>query len=252
MESSAPVRTETVRIQNKDLTVNVMLDMKAAKIWTVEDFITDEECKILQAHGKPRLARATVAGEDGLGTVSQSRKAQQASYNPSGQSDPLWKLYERVFEFTKKKANYNLDYPGQEGFTIIQYNVDDQYTPHCDGACDGSKHLPKGRVATAVMYCQLPEEGGGTSFTKADVFVQPKRGMATVFAYRDNDGYMDHGFTEHSGCPVLKGEKWITTLWMRDGVDAKHTWAMYDPSGEPDPADRKKKVKPVEQEVSAT
>ena len=29
---------------------------------------------------------------------------------------------------------------------------------------------------------------------------------------------MDPGFTEHSGCPVLDGEKWIATVWMREGV----------------------------------
>jgi hypothetical protein len=99
------------------------------------------------------------------------------------------------------------------------------------------------------MYCKIPEIGGGTSFTKADVFVNPVPGMATFFTYRGSDGHMDVGFTEHSGCPVVKGEKWITTLWMRDGVDAQHTWERYDPSGEPDYSSRKRKV--VEQVVSA-
>ena len=35
---------------------------------------------------------------------------------------------------------------------------------------------------------------------------------------KGSDGRMDDGYTEHSGCPVLEGEKWITTVWMRDGV----------------------------------
>ena len=30
-------------------------------------------------------------------------------------------------------SGFKLKPPGQEDFTIIQYNVDDQYTPHCDG-----------------------------------------------------------------------------------------------------------------------
>ena len=42
---------------------------------------------------------------------------------------------------------------------------------------------------------------------------------------------MDDGYTEHSGCPVVKGEKWITTAWMREGVTAEKTWEIYDPSG---------------------
>jgi len=252
LESSPPASSASMMIQGKKYTVNTMLDMKSSKIWTIEEFITDEECEVLMNHGRPRLTRATVAGEDGLGTISNNRRAQQASYNSRDQSDPLWSLYNRVFSFTNTVTNYNLDLPGQEGFTIIQYNSDDEYTPHCDGSCDGSKHLPKGRVATAVMYCQLPEEGGGTSFTKADIFLKPVKGMATVFAYKGTDGYMDTGFTEHSGCPVLKGEKWITTVWMRDGVDKDHTWERYDPSGEADPVARNPRKKVQEQEVHAT
>jgi hypothetical protein len=113
--------------------------------------------------------------------------------------------------------------------------------------------MSKGRVATAVMYCQVPPLGGGTTFTKADVFVKPVAGMATFFTYRGSDGKMDVGFTEHSGCPVLEGEKWITTLWMRDGVDAEHSWDKYDPSGEPDYSMKKKRSgneRTIQQEVS--
>lgn len=57
--------------------------------------------------------------------------------------------------------------------------------------------------------------------------------MATFFSYRGPDNMMDSGFTEHSGCPVLKGEKWITTFWMRDGVTREKPWTIYDPSGVP-------------------
>ena len=63
--------------------------------------------------------------------------------------------------------------------------------------------------------------------------MKPKKGMATVFAYRGPDGLMDEGYTEHSGCPVLEGEKWITTFWMRDGVTKERNWTLFDPSGVP-------------------
>ncbi len=42
---------------------------------------------------------------------------------------------------------------------------------------------------------------------------------------------MDTGYTEHSGCPVLEGEKWITTVWMRDGVSESEPSTKYDPTG---------------------
>ena len=100
----------------------------------------------------------------------------------------------------------------------------------------GEKYTNKGRVATAVMYCKVrllvmafkhvylllvilkvPERGGATIFTKADVFVKPRVGLATFFSYKGPDGSMDEGFTEHQGCPVISGEKMISTMWMREG-----------------------------------
>lgn len=61
--------------------------------------------------------------------------------------------------------------------------------------------------------------------------------MATFFSYMGSDGRMDDGFTEHSGCPVLEGEKWITTVWMRKGVDAVNNWMLFEPSGDRIPTD---------------
>lgn len=59
----------------------------------------------------------------------------------------------------------------------------------------------------------------------------PKRLSATFFSYIGPDKIMDSGFTEHSGCPVLGGEKLIATFWMREGVTAEEDWTKYDPSG---------------------
>lgn len=42
---------------------------------------------------------------------------------------------------------------------------------------------------------------------------------------------LTHRYTEHSGCPVLSGEKWITTAWMRDGVSKADPWTLFDPTG---------------------
>ena len=52
-------------------------------------------------------------------------------------------------------------------------------------------------------------------------------GNAVFFSYMA-DGTMDNGFTEHSGCPVLVGEKKIVTQWMRKGVDKYNTWDQWN------------------------
>lgn len=56
-----------------------------------------------------------------------------------------------------------------------------------------------------LMCTQAAKRGGATTFTKSDIFVVPKRGSATFFSYKGDDGRMDDGFTEHSGCPVIEG-----------------------------------------------
>jgi hypothetical protein len=73
--------------------------------------------------------------------------------------------------------------------------------------------------------------GGSTTFTNADIFIKPRKGAATFFSYKGKDNLMDTGYTEHSGCPVLEGEKWITTVWMRDGVSESEPSTKYDPTG---------------------
>jgi hypothetical protein len=41
--------------------------------------------------------------------------------------------------------------------------------------------------------------------------------MATIFTYKGQNDFMDNGYTEHSGCPVIEGEKVVLSLWMREG-----------------------------------
>eukprot|EP00607_Mallomonas_marina_P005788 CAMPEP_0182437292 /NCGR_PEP_ID=MMETSP1167-20130531/84947_1 /TAXON_ID=2988 /ORGANISM="Mallomonas Sp, Strain CCMP3275" /LENGTH=408 /DNA_ID=CAMNT_0024630157 /DNA_START=151 /DNA_END=1377 /DNA_ORIENTATION=+ len=235
MNSTAPIESTKMVVGDKRYKIDSLFESSHAHIWSIEDFVSPEECAALEKFGRPRLRRATVAAEDGTSTVSESRKAQQAGYKNMRDfpDDPLWDLYHRVLHVTNKKTGFRLQPDGQEDFTIIQYNPTDQYTPHCDGNCDHSPHIPGGRVATAVMYCKVADAGGGTTFTKADVFVKPKPGMATFFSYRGPDGLMDPGYTEHSGCPVIEGEKVITTFWMRDGVSKENPWTVFDPSGVP-------------------
>jgi hypothetical protein len=82
-----------------------------------------------------------------------------------------------------------------------------------------------------ISIRQVAERGGQTTFTKADIFVKPKKNSATFFSYKGPDGRMDDGYTTHSGCPVLQGEKWIATAWMREGVTFEEPWSMFDPNG---------------------
>lgn len=234
LETTTPEKTLPYRLGRQQYPLNVFMDHDDAKIWTLDHFVTDEECAHLMEYAGPLLSRATVAGDDGLDSFSESRKAQQAGYEFLGKdlrTDPIWPLYQRIIAVMNDRGGYDIRPEGQEGFTIIQYGVGDEYTNHCDGACDGSFYKPGGRVGTAVVYCQAADRGGKTTFSRADVVLSPRKGMAAFFAYKGRDGRMDEGYTDHSGCPVLEGEKWIATAWLREGVSAERPWTLFDPEG---------------------
>ena len=134
MQTSTPIYTYNTTLQyrgmDREYEVNVLLDKNHSKIWTVDNFVSKEECDVFIEHGTPKLQRATVAAADGSSVVSESRKANQAGYKFSGplSDDPLGELYQRLLNMTNLHAGLQLQRGDQEEFTIIQYNIDDQYT----------------------------------------------------------------------------------------------------------------------------
>ena len=69
------------------------------------------------------------------------------------------------------------------------------------------------RLATLVMYLNEPEGGGATTFPDIGFEVAPVKGNAVFFSY---DRPAASTRTLHGGAPVLAGEKWVATKWLRE------------------------------------
>lgn len=217
--------------------------LPAANISLLQRFATEQECQRVIDAARPRLTPATVNAEDNPAARSLSRRAHAANVepDPNNPNDLVSKLWHRAFDAANALTGYGLDPHGQEPFSVIFYNgsraahddgLPDEYRPHCDGSCDGSPHLHGGRVATLLLYCAVPDKGGATSFTNARTVATPNPTDAVFFSYLNKDtNEMDTGLTQHSGCPVLRGDKWVMTLWMRKGISAADSWTKYDPTG---------------------
>lgn len=139
LNSTPPISTSPEVINGREYQVDSHLLLEEAQIFVIHNFISDSECNILKTSAAPRLERAVVVGNDEMPVVSESRRAQQASYNLRSAADPLWfltfkylshssrDLYYRILNFTNSHTNYNLRPEGQEHFTVIQYNESDEY-----------------------------------------------------------------------------------------------------------------------------
>mmetsp|Transcript_100016 Transcript_100016/g.149867 ORF Transcript_100016/g.149867 Transcript_100016/m.149867 type:complete len:207 (+) Transcript_100016:1-621(+) len=197
----------------------------------------------MEAAAKPKLHRATVADGKGGSHFSEHRKAMQAGikvpWDKETAGNPIARLSRRVYDYTNFVLGLGIEEYGQEDLMSIQYfgrgdneTIPDRYLPHCDGDCAGLPFKMGTRMATVVMYCTLPEVGGHTNFRNANVHVKPRTGDAIFFSYIDPETKLtDNKFTEHSGCPVIQGEKKIVTQWVRYGVDSENPWSSFNTLG---------------------
>ena len=151
---------------------------------------------------------------------------------------PTTRLARRKFAFARQVAGYPVDEGvGQEPVNAVYYKDDgDQYRPHCDGECHGGRYELGSRVATGLVYCTVAERGGYTLFTRSGIKVVPKPRSLLFFGYFFNGSArvgdaMDDGWTEHTGCPLRVGKKWIATMWYREGVTAEKDWAYWSRFG---------------------
>jgi hypothetical protein len=219
--------------------VDIMLDRPSAKIHFISNFITQEECNAIHWEVKNDLRDADVSDGKGGRTLDPVRSAKTApirNVKDASHARLIEHLSRRIYDYTNYVLPFNVTDAGQQDLMFIKYlgrgtNDDnpDRYLPHCDGDCDGRKFKDGGRIATMVMYCDIAQRGGATNFMNAGITVRPEKYSATFFSYINPETMMmDDGLTQHSGCPVLEGEKRIVTLWVRLGVDEETPWDSYN------------------------
>ena len=220
--------------------VKILLDQPASRVHVIDNFVSQDQCDAMADAAKDRLQQAVVGDGSGGHELSKSRKALQAGirvpWDKEKDGNPIATLSRKVYDYVNHATGLDIDEHGQEDLMSIQYfgrgmndTEPDHYKPHCDGECTGDPHKNGTRVATIVMYCTIPEKGGATNFRNAGLHVVPEVGRAVFFSYMNPDDHlMDAGLTEHSGCPVIEGEKKIVTQWVRHGVTKEVPWNMYN------------------------
>jgi prolyl 4-hydroxylase len=107
-----------------------------------------------------------------------------------------------------------------EGMQILRYRPGAEYKPHYDyfdPALSGTPGILKRggqRVGSLVCYLNTPAKGGATVFPDVHLDVAPVKGNAVFFSY-DRPHPMTRSL--HGGAPVIEGEKWVATKWLREG-----------------------------------
>lgn len=202
-------------IRTADREVRVTLRIERPVIVFLDSVLSPEECDELMERSRDRLTRSTTVNpEDGKDAVIEARNS-EGTFFPLNADPFIARIDHRV------AALMGMPVANGEGLQILHYRIGGQYTPHYDYFSPkepGSKpHLANGgqRVSSLVMYLNDVEDGGATVFPELGLTVGPKKGGAVYFEYCNSRGQLDP-LSLHGGLPVLRGEKWIATKWMRE------------------------------------
>ncbi len=193
--------------------VQVLATLTQPPLVVFSQLLSADECAALIEAARPRLARSrTVEVQTGGEEVNADRTS-EGMFFQRGEMELVLQLEARIAALLHWPVDRG------EGLQVLRYGPGAEYKPHYDyfdpAEAGTAAMLARGgqRVATVVMYLNTPEAGGATVFPDAGLQVAPQQGNAVFFSYdRPHPGTR----SLHGGAPVLKGEKWIATKWLRE------------------------------------
>jgi prolyl 4-hydroxylase len=190
--------------------IGVSISMEAPTLRVLDGILSEQECADLIELARPRLQRTLTVDTDGRYQVDQ-RRTSEGTFFAINELPLIGVIEQRLSRLLEIPVDHG------EGLQILHYMPGQEYEPHYDWF---DPELPSfgpmtkwggQRIASVVMYLNSPEQGGGTAFPGIGLTITARRGSAVYFAYEGGDRT-----SLHAGLPVVRGEKWIATKWLRE------------------------------------
>ncbi|MEK4080792.1 2OG-Fe(II) oxygenase [Solibacillus sp. FSL K6-1126] len=188
-------------IDNRTITAEVLHEEPL--IVKFLNVLSDEECQNLIDCASSRLERSKLAKKE----ISSIRTSSGMFFEENENS--------LISEIEKRISSLmHLPIEHAEGLQVLHYEPGQEFKPHFDFFGPNHPSSSNNRISTLVVYLNDVEEGGVTTFPNLGIVNVPKKGTAVYFEYFYNDQKLNE-LTLHSGEPVIQGEKWVATQWMR-------------------------------------
>lgn len=193
--------------------VQVLANMLLPRVVVFGGLLSAEECDGLIDLARSRLSRSQTMNLDTGEDQTVTDRTSEGMFFEREETELVARIERRIERV--------LEWPlvNGEAMQVLRYGPGAEYRPHHDyfdpARVGTAETLKRGgqRVASLVMYLNTPEEGGATTFPDAHFEVGAVRGNAVFFSY-DRPHEMTR--TRHAGAPVVKGEKWVATKWLRE------------------------------------
>ena len=187
-----------------DREIDIITRLEEPLIVVLGNVLSHEECEELIRLSTDKMKRSKI----GMTREENELRTSSSMFIEESENEIVARVEKRI------SAIMNIPIEHGEGLQILQYTPGQQYKAHYDFFSSSSKMVNNNRISTLVMYLNDVEQGGETFFPKLNLSVTPKKGMAVYFEYFYNDQALND-LTLHGGAPVITGEKWVATQWMR-------------------------------------
>ncbi|MDR7332175.1 2OG-Fe(II) oxygenase [Roseateles asaccharophilus] len=198
-----------------DRNVKIVMAMRQPRVVVFSELLSHEECDGIIALGTKRLARSETVATGADGSEVNAARTSEGMFFERCENDLIRTVEARIATLLRWPLDHG------EGLQVLRYRPGAEYQPHYDyfdpGHVSTPNILKRGgqRVATLVIYLNTPTAGGSTIFPDIGLDVAPVKGNAVFFSY---DRPHPSTQTLHGGSPVIEGEKWVATKWLRQGV----------------------------------
>jgi prolyl 4-hydroxylase len=222
LDVPAPERSEDAqrlapgtRLRAGEREIPVLMRIERPAVALLEGVLDARECDALIELARPRLRPSTVVDPlTGANREAAHRNSEGMFFAPG--ETPLIDALDRRLSGLMRMPVEN-----GEGLQVLRYGPGTQSTPHFDflvpsnDANRASLARSGQRVSTLIVYLNDVRAGGETVFPELGLAVSPRKGHGLYFEYANARGELD-GRSAHAGAPVVEGEKWAVTKWMRE------------------------------------
>jgi prolyl 4-hydroxylase len=192
-----------------NISILTQVDAESLRATVFHGLIAPPECGALIEIARACEAKASVCDSDtGVVRVDAVRNNNMSWVD---NDHPLVRsLNQRIAALT------GIPLENQEPLQVLHYRPGEEYVSHHDAFTPGNQQLEHGgnRVATVLLYLNSVPAGGGTFFPEIDMRVFPHMGLGLFFRSVKDGQIIQRSL--HAGEPILRGEKWIASKWIRE------------------------------------
>lgn len=176
------------------------------EVWAFDRFASPAECHYLIETAEPLLEQSVVVDPcTGQPRPHPIRTSEGAVFPWVSADLVITALNQRMAAASGSEAECG------EPLQILRYRPGQEYRPHLDALPTGGNQ----RVLTMLVYLNEGYEGGETFFTRTGLKFAGKKGDGLLFRNARSGGIPDPN-TQHAGLPVVSGEKFIASRWIRE------------------------------------